>query len=273
MSETEIGNIDYTTIDVDKHVTYDSLAGRVIIITGGGQGIGRGYAHYFAAQGAIPVIAEYNGDNGERVAHEVQEKQGQALAIQTDVADIRSATSMAEKTLSALGRIDVLINNAAVFSQITMAPFWELPVEEWERAVQVNINGAFYCSRAVVPAMQEARWGRIVNVSSGTTVMGRPNYLHYITTKSAMIGMSRSMARELGPWNITVNTFWPGVMQTEVERPSVPKKMFEVLTGNQALPRQGTIHDLAKAMLFLCSDEAAYITGQNMLPDGGANMI
>ncbi len=273
MPDTEIGNIDYTTIDVDKHVTYDSLEGRVVIITGGGQGIGRGYAHYFAAQGAIPVIAEYNGENGERVAREVQEKQGRALAVQTDVADIHSATAMAEKTLSEFGRIDVLINNAAIFSQITMAPFWELPVDEWERAVQVNVNGAFYCSRAVVSAMQEARWGRIVNVSSGTTAMGRPNYLHYITTKSAMIGMSRSMARELGPWNITVNTFWPGVMQTEVERPSVPKHMFEVLTGNQALPRQGTIHDLAKAMLFLCSDEAAYITGQNMLPDGGANMI
>ncbi len=273
MSETEIGNIDYTTIEVDKHVTYDSLEGRVVIITGGGQGIGRGYAHYFAAQGAIPVIAEYDGDNGERVAREIEDKQGRALAVRTDVADIKSATAMAEKTLSEFGRIDVLINNAAVFSQITMAPFWELPVEEWERAVQVNINGAFYCSRAVVPAMQEARWGRIVNVSSGTTVLGRPNYLHYITTKSAMIGMSRSMARELGPWNITVNTFWPGVMQTEVERPSVPKHMFERLTGTQALPRQGTIHDLAKAMLFLCSDEAAYITGQNMLPDGGANFI
>ncbi len=198
MSETEIGNIDYTTIDVDKHVTYDSLEGRVVIITGGGQGIGRGYAHYFAAQGAIPVIAEYNGDNGERVAKEIQDKQGRALAVQTDVADIESATAMAEKTLSELGRIDVLINNAAVFSAITMAPFWELRFAEWVRAVQVNINGAFYCSRAVVP-----------------------------------------------------------------------KHMFEVLTGNQALPRQGTIHDLAKAMLFLCSDEAAYITGQSMLPDGG----
>ena len=273
MSDIEIGNVDYTTIDVDKHATYDSLKGRVVIITGGGQGIGRGYAHYFTAQGAIPVIAEYNGENGERVAREVQEKQGQALAVQTDVADIHSANALAEKTLSAFGRIDVLINNAAIFSQITMAPFWELPVDEWERAVQVNINGAFFCSRAVVPAMQEAKWGRIVNVSSGTTAMGRPNYLHYITTKSAMIGMSRSMARELGPYGITVNTYWPGVMQTEVERPSVPKRMFEVLTGNQALPRQGTIHDLAKAMMFLCSDEAGYITGQNMLVDGGANMI
>jgi len=269
----EIGNIDYTRIEVDKTASYDSLKDRVVIITGGGQGIGRGYAHYFAAQGAIPVIAEYNGDNAEQVAREVQEKQGRAMAIQTDVADLNAATAMAEKTLSEYGRIDVLINNAAVFSQITMAPFWELPVEEWERAMRVNITGSFFCARAVVPAMQEAKWGRIVNVSSGTTVKGRPNYLHYITSKSAMVGMSRSMARELGPWNITVNTFWPGVMQTEVERPSVPRAAFKAMTEAQALPRQGTIHDLAKAMLFLCSEEAGYITGQNMVADGGSSFL
>ncbi len=193
-TETEIGNVDYTTIEVDKHASYDSLEGRVVIITGGGQGIGRGYAHYFAAQGAIPVIAELDGANAERVAKEIADKQGRVLAIETDVGDINSANAMAEATLSAFGRIDVLINNAAVFSRITIAPFWELPVEEWERAMQVNINGSFYCARAVVPAMQERNWGRIVNVSSGTTKMGLPNYLHYITTKSAMIGMTRSMS-------------------------------------------------------------------------------
>ena len=116
-------------------------------------------------------------------------------------------------------------------------------------------------------------WGRIVNISSGTTMLGRVNYLHYITTKSAMIGMTRSMARELGPHGITVNTFWPGVMQTEIERPSVPREMFAKMTETQCMPRQGTIHDLAKAMLFLCSDEAAYITGQGMIVDGGQNFL
>lgn len=271
--DTEIGNIDYTTINVDKNASYDSLRDRVVIITGGGQGIGRGYAHYFAAQGAIPVVAELDGANGANVVREIEEKQGRALAVETDVGDIGSANALAEKTLSAFGRIDVLINNAAVFSRITMAPFWELPVEEWERAMQVNINGAFYCSRAVVPAMQAAKWGRIINISSGTTMKARPNYLHYITSKSAMIGMSRSMARELGPWNITVNTFWPGVMQTEVERPSVPNHMFKTMTEAQCIPRQGTIHDLAKVMLFLCSDEAAYVTGQNLIVDGGSSFV
>ena len=271
--EAEIGYIDYTTIDVDKNVTYDSLRDRVVIITGGGQGIGRAYAHYFSAQGAIPVIAEFDGENGDKVAREIEGKQARALAVRTDVGDRESVQEMVDRVLSEYGRIDCLINNAAVFSQITMKPFWELPVEEWERAVQVNINGSFYCARAVVPAMQERNWGRIVNVSSGTIKMGLPNYLHYITTKSAMVGMTRSMSTELGPWNITVNTFWPGVMQTEVDRPSVPRERFKSYIANQGIKRQGTLHDLAKAMLFLCSDEAAYMTGQNMMVDGGANYI
>ncbi len=176
---------------------------------------------------------------------------------------------MAEATLKAAGRIDVLINNAAVFSQITMAPFWELPLDEWDRAMQVNITGAFYCARAVVPAMQQQRWGRIVNVTSGTVALGSANYLHYITSKSAVIGMTRSMARELGPWNITVNTFWPGVAKTEVPRPSINDELFKRFTQQQCLQRMTTVEDLAKPMLFLCSDEAAYMTGQIFEPDGG----
>lgn len=256
-------------IDVGVTATYDSLKDRVVIITGAGQGIGRGFAHHFSAQGAIPVIAEINGENADRVKREIEEKGGRALALETDVASLASAGEMAEKTLSAFGRIDCLINNAAVFSKITMAPFWELPVEEWERAMQVNINGAFYCARAVVPAMQEGKWGRIVNTTSGTVAIGPPNYLHYVTSKSAMIGMSRSMARELGGWNITVNTFCPGVTKTEVPRPSVPDHRFQEYADKQCIHRLTTFEDLAKPMLFLCSDEASYITGQIFQPDGG----
>ena len=269
----EIGKRDYSNFEVDKSATYPSLKDRVVIITGAGQGIGRGYAHYFASQGAIPVIAEIDGEAGDKVAHEVQAKHGAALAVQVDVTDLDSVTNMVDKVLSEFGRIDCLINNAAVFSKITMAPFWELPVDEWKAAVDVNITGAFLCARGVVPAMQEARWGRIINVSSATFLMGLPNYLHYITTKSAMVGMSRSMARELGPWNVTVNTFWPGVTQTEIERPSVPSERFKEYTARQSLQRQGTIHDLAKPVLFLCSEEASYITGQSLQADGGLTFI
>lgn len=266
---TEIGFVDYTTINVDKNATYDSLKGRVAIITGAGQAIGRGYAHYFSAQGGIPVIADIDGGNAKKVAAEIETKGGKALAVEVDVADEQSAKDMVAAALKAFGRLDILINNAAIFSRITMAPFWELPVDEWRRAVDVNVTGSFLCARAAVPHMIEAKWGRVVNVSSGTVIQGRVNYLHYITTKSAMIGMTRSMARELGPHGITVNTFWPGVMQTEVERPSVPRAAFERLTSTQCIPRQGTIHDLAKAMMFICSAEAAYFTGQGILVDGG----
>jgi 3-oxoacyl-[acyl-carrier protein] reductase len=248
---------------------YPSLKDRVVIITGGGQGLGRTYAHNFAAQGAIPVIAEIDEENGRRVVQEIERKGGRAMSIRTDVANEKSTREMAEAALAAYGRIDCLINNAAIFSKITIAPFWELPVDEWELAMKVNINGAFFCSRAVVPAMQERRWGRIVNVASTTVPTGRANYLHYITSKSAMIGMTRSMARELGDWNITVHLFWPGAVETEIERPSVSGQMFQNLAQQQCLKRPATMDEYAGFMLFLCSDDAEYMTGQAVAANGG----
>ena len=253
------------SIDVAVTAHYKSLEGRVVIITGGGQGIGRGYAHHFAAQGAIPIIAEINGDNAVSVQREIKEKGFEALAIQTDVASMESVTTMVNQVIEKFGRIDILINNAAVFSRITMAPFWELPLDEWDSAMNVNVTGSYYCARAVVPTMRRAKWGRIVNVTSGTVQLGSANYLHYITSKSAVIGMTRSMARELGASNITVNTFWPGITKTEVNRPSATDEVFEMFTQRQCLPRMTTIDDLAKPMLFLCSEEAAQI----FEPDGG----
>ena len=158
MTDTEIGFIDYAEMNVDKNASYDSLKDRVVIITGAGQAIGRGYAHYFSAQGAIPVIADINGENAENVKREIEDKQGKAMAIQVDVADEASTISLVDAAMSAFGRVDTLINNAAIFSQITMAPFWELPVDEWKRAVDVNVNGAFLCSRAAVKPIIDAKW-------------------------------------------------------------------------------------------------------------------
>ena len=182
---------------------------------------------------------------------------------------MESVTAMVNQVLEKFGRIDILINNAAIFSRITMAPFWELPLDEWDSAIFFNVTGSYYCARAVAPPMREAKWGRIVNVSSGTVQLGSANYLHYITSKSAVIGVTRSMARELGASNITVNTFWPGITKTEINRPSATDEVFEMFTQRQCLPRMTTIDDLAKPMLFLCSEEAAYMTGQIFEPDGG----
>lgn len=248
---------------------YPSLRDRVVIVTGGGQGLGRAYAHAFVAQGAVSVIAELDGAAGQKVVNEIEANGGRALALETDVSDESSVTAMAESTLNAFGRIDCLINNAAHFSRITMAPFWELPLEEWGRAMDTNVTGAFLCSKAVAPAMIEAGWGRIVNVSSTTVITGRPNYLHYITSKSAMIAMTRSMSRELGPHNVTVHLFWPGAVETEIERPSVSGSMFQDLASAQALQRPATMDDFAGAVLFLCSDDSEYMTGQALVANGG----
>ena len=122
MTDTEIGYVDYSDMNVDKNASYDSLNKRVVIITGAGQAIGRGYAHYFSAQGAIPIIADIDGDNAEKVKREIEDKQGKALAVHVDVADEDSTISMVDAAMSAFGRVDILINNAAIFSQITMAP-------------------------------------------------------------------------------------------------------------------------------------------------------
>ena len=258
---------------ITANATYASLKGRVAIVTGGGQGLGRAYAHFLAAHGAIPVVADLDGGNAGRVASEISAAGGRALGLGIDVADEAATLGMADRALSEFGRIDILINNAAVFSRITMAKFWELPLAEWRQAMDVNITGAFLCARAVVPAMQEGKWGRIVNVSSGTTCLGLPDYLHYITSKGAMVAMTRSMARELGTWNVTVNTFWPGVTQTEIERPSVPAHKFDEWAKMQCLGRKAGLDDMAKVVMFLCSDEAGWITGQNLLADGGLNFL
>lgn len=252
---------------------YPTLKDRVVVITGGAQGLGRSYAEHFAAQGSIPVIVDYDGDKAESVQKQLQTRGHKALALRADVADPQSVAAMAEKTLKEFGRIDVLINNAALFSKITLAPFWELPLDEWRRAFEVNVTGAFLCSRAVVAPMQKAKWGRIVNVSSSTVLNGRPNYLHYIASKSALVGMTRAMARELGKWNITVNCYLPTATQTEIERPSASTAHFERLAGEQAIQRIADMSDHAATMLFLCSDEAGFITGQSHLVDGGRGFI
>jgi len=248
---------------------YRGLRDRVVIITGGGQGIGRNHAKRFAEQGSHVVIAEFNGDAGRNVEREITDAGGSALFVETDVSNTESTLNMADQALKKFGRIDCLINNAALFSKITMGPFWNLPEAEWRAAMDVNITGAFLCSRAVVPTMQERKWGRIINVSSGTVTMGRENYLHYITSKSAVIGMTRAMARELGDWNITVNTFWPAVTKTEVERPSVPNALFEKFAEMQCIHRLSDMDDLSAGVMFICSDDAGFMTGQGLAVDGG----
>lgn len=249
---------------------FSSLEGRVAIVTGAGQGIGKVFAKAFAACGAIPVIAELDAVRGEAVAKEIVDSGGLAFAVATDVSSPDSIVTMVEAVERRYGRIDILVNNAGIFSTLEMRPFDQIPLDEWERVLRVNVTGPFLCSRAVLPAMRRAQWGRIIHMASGAVTMGRPNYLHYIASKGALAGMTGSMARELGASGITVNAILPGATFTEIERKTVSPEQKVRIVAQQCIPRAETPDDLVGTALFLSSDSSAFLTGQCLTVDGGA---
>ena len=256
------------TSDLDT-VVFPSLKGRVVVITGAGQGIGRVFAKAFAKVGARVVIAELDEQRAEAVAEEILRMDGQVLAVTTDVADPASIEEMVGIVEDEWGRIDVLINNAGIFSTLEMRPFDQIPLDEWERVLRVNLTGPFLCARAVLPAMRREKWGRIINVGSAAVRLGRPNYLHYIAAKAALAGMSLSMARELGADGITVNAILPGATFTEIERKTVTPEQKQRIVAMQCIPRAEVPEDLVGAVLFLASDASAFVTGQSINLDGG----
>jgi NAD(P)-dependent dehydrogenase (short-subunit alcohol dehydrogenase family) len=245
------------------------LSGRVAIVTGGGQGLGRAFAKAFADCGATAVIAELNEQRGAAVAEEIKAAGGKAVPIRVDVGNFESASNMAAEVQRQCGRIDILVNNAAIFSTLEKRPFDEIPIEEWDKVMHVNVNGPYYCCRAAIPFMKAGGWGRIVNVSSSTVLTGRPNYLHYTTSKSALVGLSRSLAREVGKFGINVNTLMPGSTSTEIERKTVTPAQREAIVAAQSIPRHEVPQDLVGVVLFLSSEPSRFMTGQTLLCDGG----
>jgi NAD(P)-dependent dehydrogenase (short-subunit alcohol dehydrogenase family) len=176
---------------------------------------------------------------------------------------------MIDAVLTAFGRVDILVNNAAKFSELKYREFAHIPLAEWKAVLDVNVTGAFLCVRAVEPHMRKAGWGRIVNVASGSIRMGRPHFLHYVSSKSALVGMSRSLARELGPHGITVNTLLPGVVFTELQRKRLSKEYQRMILSGQCIPEPLPPDAMVGPVLFLTSDESRYVTGQELAVDGG----
>jgi NAD(P)-dependent dehydrogenase (short-subunit alcohol dehydrogenase family) len=247
-----------------------SVEGRVVIITGAAQGIGRELARQFAAAGAVSVVADLNIDKAEAVVKEIQNAGGRGLAAGVDVSDESSVSAMVDTVIEKLGRVDVLINNASIFATLEKAPFDQIPVAQWERVLKVNITGTYLCVRAVAAHMRKAGFGRIINVSSDSVTRGTVNYLHYVTSKSAVIGMTNSLARELGGYGITVNCVRPGSVATEVDRTVNPTAdVRERAASLQCIPRGMVPTDLVGIMLFLATPASAFITGQTIACDGG----
>jgi len=245
-----------------------SLENRVAIITDAGQGLGRAFARAFADAGAIPIIAERNTERADAVAREISATGRRALAVHTDVADPTSVERLVGTVEAEFGRIDILVNNAAIFSTLSMRPFEQIPLDEWETVLRVNVTGPFLCARAVAPVMRKVGWGRIINISSGAVTLGRPNYLHYIASKAALIGMTRSMARELGPSGITVNSVLPGATFTEIERKSVTPQQKERIVAQQCIAQVhgrrvgGVVREAARPRRRRCLGRPEVLSGK-----------
>ncbi|MGB0629109.1 MAG: SDR family NAD(P)-dependent oxidoreductase [Alphaproteobacteria bacterium] len=249
--------------------TSNSVEGRVVIVTGGGTGIGRAYAKHFAAHGAIPVIAEINGQAGTNVAKEIEADGGRALAVQTDVSDEASVSEMIAAAMAEFGRIDVLINNAAIFSTVTRSRFEDISRDDWTRILDVNVIGSWICAKLVVPHMEAGGYGRIINISSSTVPVGLPLLMHYVTSKAAVMGMTRCMASELGERGITCNAIMPGMTESEVEYIGRTEQSLTGVLSMQKIKRIEQTGDLVGMALFLASPASGFMTGQSVIVDGG----
>ena len=241
------------------------LDDKVAIVTGGARNIGAVYARTLAAEGARVVIADVL--DGADTARAIEEAGGQAVSVEVDVSREDDTLRMTETAMDAFGRVDILVNNAAIYLSINRRPFYEISAEEWDRVTAVNIKGVFLCAKAVFPHMRDQGGGKIINISSNTVMAGTPDFLHYIASKSALVGMTRSMARELGTHGINVNAIAPGLVEHEGQ--TVPGEISASRVRARSIQRRQTPEDLTGALLYLASPDSDFVTGQTLVVDGG----
>jgi NAD(P)-dependent dehydrogenase (short-subunit alcohol dehydrogenase family) len=246
------------------------LKGKVAIITGGARGLGKAYALGLAEEGARIVISDILDTT--KVKLEIEQKGGEALSLYTDVAEEESTKEMARKTIERFGRIDILINNAAIFASLGKKPFYEISSEEWDQVLGINLKGTFLCCKAVYPQMKKQGKGKIINVSSSTFFTGVPYFIHYVASKGGIIALTRALAREVGNDGICVNAISPGLTVSEAVRgnPMYPEDYLRVATKGRCFKRDEIPEDLTGTIVFLASDESDFITGQTIVVDGGS---
>jgi NAD(P)-dependent dehydrogenase (short-subunit alcohol dehydrogenase family) len=241
------------------------LDGKVALVTGAAQGIGRAIADGLAGEGARVVVADLQG------AEEAAASFPEGVGITADVASEDDVARMVEETVERCGSVDILVNNAGLYASLEMRAFTEIPLEEWRRVMEVNVASMFLTCRAVVPVMRERGGGKIVNISSGTPFRGVPFLLHYVTSKGAIVALTRALAKELGKDAIHVNCVAPGFTMSDGVRahPEVVEKLRDVSVAARTIQRDQVPEDVVGAVVFLCTPAADFITGQTMVIDGG----
>lgn len=241
------------------------LENKIALVTGAGRGIGRQIALKMASQGASIIIADIDEKTMEDARQEVESLGVKAMAVKMDISDQDSVQAAVDKMLEEFGRIDILVNNAAIFRK---APFLEMSLEQWKQTTDINLTGLFNVTRAVAPGMAERGSGAIISIASVDAFQGCRDYSHYAMTKAGVVGLSRTLAQELGPHGVRVNVIAPGIMLTEMTRDRVEANK-EAYLARVPIGRIGVPEDIANAALFLASEMSSYITGQVIHVNGG----
>lgn len=242
-----------------------ALAGKVAIVTGGSQGIGRAIADGLAADGARIVIADLRG------AEEAADSYDGGVGLTVDVASEADVARMVSSTVEQCGSLDVLVNNAGLYASLAMRPFTEIPLEEWRQVMDVNVASMFLTCRAAVPVMREQGGGTIVNISSGTPFRGVPFLLHYVTSKGAIVAFTRALAKELGSSGVRVNCVAPGFTMSQgvLDNPEVVEKLQAASVSARTIQRDQEPEDVVGAVVYLAGPAASFVTGQTIVIDGG----
>jgi NAD(P)-dependent dehydrogenase (short-subunit alcohol dehydrogenase family) len=253
-------------------MTAGRLEGMVAIVTGGAAGLGLAYARRFVAEGARVVIVDVvdGADALKRL-----DAPAVTHAVRADVSVFADCARMVDQARERFGRVDVLVNNAAVFATLRPTPFEAIAEAEWDRVMAVNVKGIWNCVRAAAPVMRAQGGGRIVNVASAIAHKGTAGLLHYVTSKGAVIALTRALARELGPAGIAVNAVAPGLIMSEtvLANPDISEFQRAAVLASRALKREAAAEDVEGTVLFLASADSAFMTGQTLVVDGGSVFV
>jgi 3-oxoacyl-[acyl-carrier protein] reductase len=249
-----------------------SVAGKVVIVTGGGTGIGKVYSQRLAESGAKVILADIAAEESDAVAGLIRDAGGDALSVPTDVTDEDAVQAMADKAADAYGGIDGLINNASLMSVLPRGDWFDIKADRWDSVMAVNLKGIFLCCRAVYPYMQKRGGGSIINISSSRIWEGNPNRLDYTTSKAGVVGLTRALAREVGDDKISVNAVTPGFTRSETQVASSSSNYMGGRDEGKCFKRPQFPDDLVGAVMFLLTDAAGFITGQTLNVDGGMYM-